>query len=141
MKRLIYFVINLLQVFLFFCFLCYNISCIKEVTMGTITQNIMLIDEKIYKMSKMYNYFENKKAIKILSNLTQEEASIVLSDSRVQDTISKIDDVNTLREVFRKSPAFFQEVMFSNEKTQDLLISPRKSLSRKELIKNYNNWC
>lgn len=29
--------------------------------------------------------------------------------------------------------------MFSNEKTQDLLISPKKSLKRKELITNYNN--
>lgn len=97
------------------------------------------IQQKIDKLSKMYNYFEGKKAIKIISSMTIEEAEIVLSNPKVQEIIFRIDDVDTLREIFRKSPAFFQEVMFSNEKTQDLLISPKKSLKRKELITNYNN--
>lgn len=97
------------------------------------------IQQKIDKLSKMYNYFEGKKAIKIISEMTPEEANIILLNSKVQDAIFKIDDVDTLREIFRKSPPFFQEVMFSNEKTQDLLISPKKTLSRKELITNYNN--
>lgn len=97
------------------------------------------IQQKIDKLSKMYNYFEGKKAIKIISSMTIEEAKIVLSNPKVQEIIFRIDDVDTLREIFRKSPAFFQEVMFSNEKTQDLLISPKKSLKRKELITNYNN--
>lgn len=97
------------------------------------------IQQKIVKLSKMYNYFEGKKAIKIISSMTIEEAEIVLSNPKVQEIIFRIDDVDTLREFFRKSPAFFQEVMFSNEKTQDLLISPKKSLKRKELITNYNN--
>ncbi len=97
------------------------------------------IQQKTDKLSKMYNYFEGKKAIKIISSMTIEEAEIVLSNPKVQEIIFRIDDVDTLREIFRKSPAFFQEVMFSNEKTQDLLISPKKSLKRKELITNYNN--
>lgn len=98
-----------------------------------------LIQQKINKLRKMYNYFEQKTAIKILSNMTQEEAILVLSDSKVQETILRIDDIDTLRTIFRKSPAFFQEIMFSNKKIQDLLITPKKSLKRKELIANYNN--
>lgn len=107
--------------------------------METIAQQNMSIEKKIYKLSKMYNYFDSKKAIKLLTNMTLEEAKIVLLNSKVQETIFKIDDVNTLKEIFRKSPAFFQEIMFSNENIQDLLISPKKSLKRKELINNYNN--
>lgn len=107
--------------------------------METITQQKMSLDKKIYKMSKIYNYFDSKKAIKILSNMTPDEANIVLLNPKVQNTIFNIDDASTLREIFRKSPVFFQEIMFSNEKMQDLLISPRKSLNRNELIKNYNN--
>mgnify|MGYP004672223137 FL=1 len=89
------------------------------------------IQQKIDKLSKMYNYFEGKKAIKIISSMTIEEAEIVLSNPKVQEIIFRIDDVDTLREIFRKSPAFFQEVMFSNEKTQDLLIFPKNLLKEK----------
>lgn len=96
------------------------------------------VEQKINKLSKMYNYFGNKKAIKILSSMSEEEKQIVLSDSTVQETILRIDDVDVLRTIFRKSPAFFQEVMFSNEKVQDILIAPKKSLKRKELFTNYN---
>lgn len=32
------------------------------------------IQQKIDKLSKMYNYFEGKKAIKIISSMTIEEA-------------------------------------------------------------------
>ncbi len=96
------------------------------------------VQQKINKLSKMYNYSESKTAIKILSSMTEKEKQIVLSDSIVQETILKIDDVDVLRTIFRKSPAFFQEVMFENEKIQDILVSPRKSLSRKELFTNYN---
>ena len=96
------------------------------------------IQQKINKLSKLYNYFEGKTAIKILSSMSEEEKQIVLSDPTVQQTILRIDDVDVLRTIFRKSPAFFQEVMFSNEKVQDILIAPKKSLKRKELFENYN---
>ena len=98
-----------------------------------------VIQQKIDILSRTYNYFESKKAIKIISSMTIEESEIVLSDPKVQEVILKIDDVDTLKEIFRKSPAFFQEVIFSNEKIQDQLLSPKKSLNRKELIANYNN--
>lgn len=96
------------------------------------------IQQKINKLSKIYNYFEGKTAIKILSSMSEEEKQIVLSDPAVQQTILRIDDVDVLRTIFRKSPAFFQEVMFSNEKVQDILIAPKKSLKKKELFENYN---
>ena len=102
-------------------------------------ENQAIIDSKISKLSKMYNYFEGKKAIKIISTMTPEEAEIVLSNSKVQDTILKIDDPDVLREIFRKSPAFFQEIMFSKEEIQDILISPRRKLKRREIVRNYNS--
>lgn len=83
--------------------------------------------QKINKLSKMYNYFEGKKTIKIITSMNIEEAEVVLNNPEVQKVILKIDDVDILREIFRKSPAFFQEIMFSNEKVQDLLISPKKN--------------
>ncbi len=96
------------------------------------------IQQKINKLSKIYNYFEGKTAIKILSSMSVEEKQIVLSDPTVQETILRIDDVDVLRTIFRKSPAFFQEIMFSNEEIQDILIAPKKSLKRKDLFINYN---
>lgn len=96
------------------------------------------LQNAISKMSKMYNYFEGNTAIKVLSNLTEEEKEIVLADPKVQKTIFLIDDVDILRTIFRKSPAFFQEIMFDNETIQDILVSPTKSLKRKELFANYN---
>lgn len=97
-----------------------------------------VIKNKIDKLSKMYNYFDSKKAINILSEMTIEEARIVLLDKSVQDAIFKISDRETLREIFRKSPDFFQEIMFSNEKIQEILISPRKNLKFKDLTRLYN---
>ena len=96
------------------------------------------INDAIEKLSKMYNYFDSKKAIKIIEKLTEEEARIVLTNSAVQETIFKITDVDKLRTIFRKSPAFFQEIMFANEEIQDRLISPKRGLTRQELITNYN---
>lgn len=96
------------------------------------------LEQTIDKLSKLYNYFEGKKAIKIIESLTEEEAQIVLNNKEVQETIFKIDDVDKLREIFRKAPAFFQEIMFSNERIQDILISPKRGLTRHELITNYN---
>lgn len=96
------------------------------------------IEQKIKKLSKMYNYFDKKIAIKLLSSMSEEEKTIALQDTKVQNTILKISDVDILRTIFRKSPAFFQEVMFENEFIQDTLISPSRTLNRDELLKNYN---
>ncbi len=96
------------------------------------------IKYKINKLSKIYNYFEGKTAINILSSMSENEKEIVLRDKSVIQTILKIEDTEVLRMIFEKSPAFFQEIMFSEEKMQDKLISPRKSIKSKEVIKNYN---
>lgn len=106
--------------------------------MEQIEQHSISIEKKIYKLSCLYNYFGSEKVFKIISNLTEEEDKIVLGDPKVQTTISHIDDVDILRRIFRISRPFFQEIMFSNEGIQDILISPRKSLKRKELFENYN---
>ena len=96
-----------------------------------------IIQQKINELSKIYNYFESATAIKILSTMSEEEKQIVLSDPKVEDAILNIDDRDILRTIFGESPAFFQEIMFNNEKVQDILISPTKSLKRKELFQNY----
>lgn len=96
------------------------------------------LEQKIKKLSKMYNYFDKKIAIKLLSSMSEEEKTIALQDTKVQNTILKISDVDILRTIFKKSPAFFQEVMFENEFIQDTLISPTRTLNREDLIKNYN---
>lgn len=96
------------------------------------------IKYKINKLSKLYNYYEGNNAIKILSSMSEEEKEIVLRDKTVIQTILKIEDIELLRTIFQKSPAFFQEIMFGEEKIQDKLITPRKSLKSKEVIKNYN---
>lgn len=90
------------------------------------------------KMTKKYNYFGTEKAIKLLYSMNEEDKVRVLSDKEVQQAILSIDDTNILRKIFRKCPAFFQEIMFSDQSVQDLLITPKKNLSRKELIENYN---
>ena len=39
--------------------------------------------------------------------MNEKEKQIVLSETSVQQTILKIDDVNVLREIFKRSPIFF----------------------------------
>ena len=43
-----------------------------------------------------------------------------------------------LREIFKYSPAFFQEKMFSNERVQFMLLTPRATLNYKEFISDYH---
>ena len=45
------------------------------------------LEQTIDKLSKLYNYFESKKAIKTIESLTEEEAQIVLNNKEVQETI------------------------------------------------------
>ena len=61
------------------------------------------IQQKIDKLSKMNNYFRSKKAIKIISTMTAEELEVVLSNSKVQEVIFKINDTSILREIFNSS--------------------------------------
>lgn len=65
------------------------------------------IQQKINKLSKIYNYFDSGVALKILESMNEKEKQIVLSETSVQQTILKIDDVNVLREIFKRSPIFF----------------------------------
>ena len=65
------------------------------------------IQQKIDKLSKMNNYFRSKKAIKIISTMTAEELEVVLSNSKVQEVIFKINDTSILREIFNSSVNLF----------------------------------
>ncbi len=110
----------------------------------------LTLDKKISILSQISNYYaksgmgynkqktRNGKAVKILPTITKEEALIIFNTPSVQNVILNIDNTEILRTIFRKVPPFFQEIMFSHEKTQDLLLAPRQSLNRKELFDNYN---
>lgn len=111
---------------------------------------VLTLDKKISILSQTSNYYakssmgnnrqkmRNGKAIKVISNVTNEEAQTLFNLPSVQNAIFSIDNTEILRTIFKKVPAFFQEIMFSNEKIQDLLLAPRQSLKRKELFENYN---
>ena len=96
------------------------------------------LEYQINKLSKMYNYFNNKLAFKILDKMTEEEKKYVLSMKSVEDTILKIRDKEVLKSIFRKVPAFFQEKMFENEETQALLLMPKNNLKVKDFLRKYN---
>ena len=101
-------------------------------------------------LSRTYNYFartgmgnnkqkmRNGKAVKLLSTLSLEQAEVLLNTPSVQEAIFNIDNTEILRVIFRKVPAFFQEIMFNNEKVQDYLLTPRRSLGKEELFQSYN---
>lgn len=97
-----------------------------------------IIENQIQKLNKAYNYSDSKSALKILSSLTSDEAEIVLRDSSVIHTILHIQDVDVLKTIFRKSPSFFQEIMFLDLNVQNLLLTPRKYLTAERLEKEYN---
>lgn len=97
-----------------------------------------VLEEKIKKLSKECNYSDSKTALKIISSLTSKEAEIVLGDPSVIHTILHIKDVDLLKTIFRNSPVFFQEIMFSDIKVQNLLLTPRKYLTAERLEKEYN---
>ena len=98
----------------------------------------LVTENQIQKFNKVYQYSDIKSVLKLLSTLTSDEAEIVLRDSSVIYTILHIQDTDILKTIFRKSPAFFQEIMFSDVKVQNLLLTPRKNLTAKRLEKEYN---
>ncbi len=98
----------------------------------------LVTENQIQKFNKAYQYSDIKSVLKLLSTLTSDEAEIVLRDSSVIHTILHIQDTDILKTIFRKSPAFFQEIMFSDVKVQNLLLTPRKNLTAKRLEKEYN---
>ncbi len=59
-----------------------------------------IAQQKINKLSKMYNYFEGKSAIRILSSMSEKEKQIVLSEKDIQQTILRINDADVLRTIF-----------------------------------------
>lgn len=97
-----------------------------------------VIEQYISKLSKRYNYFESRVALKLLAKMNSEEKELVLANEDVKETIMHIDDTDTLRAVFRNVPASFQEEMFSSQNIQDLLIAPDKTVRRKYFFANYN---
>lgn len=111
----------------------------------------LTLGKKISILSQTNNYYakngrgnngqtmRNGKAVKLLTNLTEEESKIILNIPKIQNIILNIENTEILRSIFKKVPAFFQEIMFNNEKIQDILISPRRSLKRKELFENFNS--
>lgn len=96
-----------------------------------------LVQEKVNKLRKMYNYKSNK-ALDIIKTLHDDEYQIVLNDNLIQSVIFGIDNKKMLREIFKYSPTFFQEKMFSNERVQFMLLIPRSTLDYKEFISNYH---
>ncbi|MBQ9854129.1 MAG: hypothetical protein IJO57_03755 [Bacilli bacterium] len=113
------------------------------------TNQTLTLDKKILILSQASNYYarsgignnrekmRNGRAVKLLSNISDEEAQILFNIPEIQNAIFNIDNTEILRTVFRKVPAFFQEIMFKNEKIQDSLLAPRQSLKRKELFESY----
>lgn len=93
----------------------------------------------INELSKTYNYFENKVAIKLFDSMNMEEKALVLNNEDVKKTILGIRDQNVLRTIFRKVPAFFQEEMFNNSEIQDLLLTPKKHLDKKRFFESFNS--
>lgn len=110
---------------------------------------VLTLDKKISILSQTSNYYarsgmgnnrqkmRNGRAVKILPNITEEEAQIIFNIPEVQNAIFNIDNTEILRTIFRRVPTFFQELMFNNEKIQDSLLAPRQSLKRKELFESY----
>lgn len=97
-----------------------------------------VLQRLIGEFTKKYNYLNNRLALKMLAKMSEEDKTIILSDSLVQKTILSIEDGEILRVIFRNSPSFFQEVMFAHEHIQDLMIAPDKTLKRKPFFENYN---
>ena len=95
------------------------------------------LQEKIDILSKKYNYYENKRAENTLKSLDEEEAKIVLNDEIVKKTILEIENIYVLRKIFRLTPAFFQEIMFDNEKTQNALIQLSYYLTHERIKEFY----
>lgn len=97
-----------------------------------------VLQQHINKFTKKYSYYDSKSVLKLLAKMSEEEKTIILSNPMVEKTIMSIDDTDILRAIFRNSPAFFQEIMFSKQHIQDLLISPDKSIKIKLLFEDYN---
>lgn len=109
----------------------------------------LTLDKKISILSQTSNYYAKSgmgynrqkmrkgKAVKLLSNITEEEAQVLFNIPTIQNAIFNVENSAILRMIFKKVPSFFQELMFENEKIQDLLLAPRQSLKRKELFESY----
>lgn len=86
------------------------------------------------------SYSGSRDALKLLAKMNDDEKIMVLSNQEVQKVILSIENGEILKNIFRKSPAFFQEIMFSSEHIQDILISPDKLIDRNSFFANYNVW-
>ena len=113
-----------------------------------ISDKIKVLHDKLSNRSNYYSKngkgFNHSKArngiaVKELSNLSVEEFKILLNFDDVRDTILSIDNTDILRTIFRKVPSFFQEIMFSNKRVQDLLLCPGKNYMSDSLDENYKS--
>ena len=95
-----------------------------------------IVEEKIKKLSKMYNYYNNK-AIDIIKDLNRSEAEIVLNDSSVEHIIFSIDNKSMLRIIFKYVPDFFKKKMLLNDSVVFNLLVPRNTLTEKKFNNSY----
>lgn len=101
----------------------------------------LTLEEKIEKLSDLSLYGNgscSNENIKIISSLSFDEAQIILRSPSVIHTIFEIQSVDILRNIFRKTPSFFQEIMFSDIDIQNRLLIPRDGLTDSVLMKNFN---
>lgn len=89
-------------------------------------------------LSNYLNYQRDKQAVDIIKKSSDDELLKYLRIQEIQDAILKLKNTYVLREIFRKSPAFFQNIMFENMEMQNVLISPHSNITAYGFALNYN---
>ena len=113
------------------------------------TTKFYTIDELLEIFSNSINYYSRSgkgykhsgyrsgKATKIMYSLSPDEADILFHNEEVKKAIFNVTNPDVLRTIFKRVPDYLQEEMASNQKILNLLVSPRNSLSPKELKEQY----
>ena len=113
------------------------------------TTKFYTIDELLEIFSNSINYYSRSgkgykhsgyrsgKATKIMYRLSPDEADILFHSEEVKKAIFNVTSPDVLRTIFKRVPDYLQEEMASNQKILNLLVSPRNSLSPKELKEQY----
>lgn len=89
-------------------------------------------------LSNYQNYQKGRQAVDIIKKASDEELLKYLRIKEIQDAILKLKNTYVLRDIFRKSPAFFQDIMFENVEMQNILISPRPGITVENIVRTYN---
>ena len=82
---------------------------------------------------------DESNATKILDSLSDDEKEIILHDITIQNIILNFDNVNTLKNIFRKSPIYFQEILFENIRIQNLLLTINNKISKEDILSSKEN--